>query len=506
MSCHVMTYICVRFLENSLHNKLIIYKNMINRADIILITGPSSSGKSTLANIICNHTNASKLNTKQLNIKSGQEFSKKYFAEELKQASELINKNLKSINDISIELKKIDSKILSKIWLEINEKRKKCKLTDFLDILYKNYDLEVNQIINSGGRCVIDHNIFLDPFPERKNIFLKYFAWPQSNFIVINLYSNLSNIVINTLERNQRFYNFINSQHPLSTNIEEKILKEDTKKGSSFNIFRQPLRTLENVASLYKFDQEKSSNALEFIPTKEFKKIIKLIFFEQVRLIGFLVFKKFPFTHIIDNELLQLHSSFKFLEEMSLSKSNIYIKFGRTFCNMQIKTNHNFSGEAVYDLINKSPQVTPQVNILDNYKNQLNKNTINRLFANTKKQQKFKLCHNIGDYKNIEKLHLFHYVKISMTKEIDLLVDDLMDKKTPVLAIYPICENQHTKILFTNMTNSSLTMKMEIKSRKKFHLFDNNLIFLAMLYAQLKIKGQLENLYFNYYFVDDLKI
>ena len=162
-----------------------------------------------------------------------------------------------------------------------------------------------------------------------------------------------------------------------SFGIEEKILKEDTKKGSSFNIFRQPLRTLENVASLYKFDQEKSSNALEFIPTKEFKKIIKLIFFEQVRLIGFLVFKKFPFTHIIDNELLQLHSSFKFLEEMSLSKSNIYIKFGRTFCNMQIKTNHNFSGEAVYDLINKSPQVTPQVNILDNYKNQLNKNTIN---------------------------------------------------------------------------------------------------------------------------------
>ena len=229
---------------------------------------------------------------------------------------------------------------------------------------------------------------------------------------------------------------------------------------------------------------------------------MKIIFFEQAKLIGFLVFKKFPFTHIIDNELLQLHCSFKFLEERYLSKSNVYIKSSRTFCDIQIKANHNFSGEAIFDLINKSTQI----NILDSKKNRLNKNTINIFFDNTKKQQKFKLCYSIIEYKRIKNLHLFYSLKITMMQEIDLLVDDLMHKKTPVLAIYPIAQNQHTKILFTNIVNSSLTMKIEIKSQKNFHLFENNLIFLAILYARLKIKGKLENLYFNYNFVDDLKI
>ena len=279
-------------------------------------------------------------------------------------------------------------------------------------------------------------------------------------------------------------------------------MKADAKKGNSFNIFRQPLRILENVASIYKFDQDKSINSLEFIPTEEFKKIIKVIFFEQAKLIGFLVFKKFPFSHIIDSELLQLHSSFKFLEEMSLSKSNVYIKSSRTFYDIQIIANHNFSGETIFDLINKSTQI----NIFDSKKNRLNKKTINIFFDNTKKQEKFELCHNITGYMYVKKLRLFHSLKINMIKEIDLLVDDLIHKNTPLLAIYPISQNQHIKILFTNLINSSLTMKLEIKYQKNFHLFDNNLIFLAMLYTRLKIKGKLENLYFNYNFVDDLEI
>jgi ABC-type iron transport system FetAB ATPase subunit len=37
---------------------------MINNANIILITGPSSSDKSTLANMICQLTKSVKLNTK----------------------------------------------------------------------------------------------------------------------------------------------------------------------------------------------------------------------------------------------------------------------------------------------------------------------------------------------------------------------------------------------------------------------------------------------------------
>ncbi|MEI6187334.1 MAG: hypothetical protein WCP46_02385, partial [Alphaproteobacteria bacterium] len=76
-------------------NDVISESKIFNGYRILVISGPSSSGKSSIANIICKFdASFIKLNTKKINITSEKMLSHKYFANELDVASIIIGKKL----------------------------------------------------------------------------------------------------------------------------------------------------------------------------------------------------------------------------------------------------------------------------------------------------------------------------------------------------------------------------------------------------------------------------
>ena len=469
---------------------------MNNSTNIILITGSSSTGKSTLANTICLTSKTVKLNTKSLSTISSQEFSQKFFTSELEDAFKITRKKFTSLYDISLEFKKTNNNKLLKVWERIKKKHEKYGLSDFLEILYKNYAKEVKNINSHNYTCIIDNNIFLAPFPARKNIFLKNLPWPQAKFKIINLYCDLHTMLTNNFTRNERFFEFVKTQAS-EVHLEKKLLKQDISKGFSHNTFRQPLRTIENLALLYEVTQNHSSNILEAISTKEFLKIIKVVLFEQVKLIGFLLFRKFTFTHIIDNELIQLNKHFKYLKKVDSSKPWVFIKEKRCFYDLQIVTDHNLNQNNLHKIINK----IGKVNIKNVSKNKASREFIYKKFLNVHKQEKNELP--IKDKtilkENNNKIYVLKYLTINNSKIVNKLIVDILNKKQNVGVIFPVSKKHYTKIIFHNLSNNTLTMNMSYSCKNKaFDEFDNNLIFLAILYSKLKNKVKFERLYFDY--------
>jgi len=86
---------------------------IFNKYRILVISGPSSSGKSSIANMICKFdTSFVKLNTKKINVNSEQMLSHKYFDKELDAASIIVGKKLINASDVFGEAQKCINKAL----------------------------------------------------------------------------------------------------------------------------------------------------------------------------------------------------------------------------------------------------------------------------------------------------------------------------------------------------------------------------------------------------------
>ena len=140
---------------------------------ILLVCSATSTGKSTLAQEICKaELNFVKLNTKLITHLTHEQLSKENFNSEMQEASLLLKSPIKTIREILLQSKIANDKNLLKIQYAIESKLKKSDPQDYFNALYQNYCLAVKDLIASGKNCVIDHNIFLDPYPIRKNIFI----------------------------------------------------------------------------------------------------------------------------------------------------------------------------------------------------------------------------------------------------------------------------------------------------------------------------------------------
>ncbi len=474
---------------------------IFGNASVILICGPSSAGKSTLANLICELCpNFLKLNTKEININSEIEFSSLYFSKYLDQATKIINRKIYRINEIIIEQKKQNNKLLNYLYNSLLLEFQGLSEEKFLKILYQNYFKEVETILAKGNKCIIDHNIFLDPFPIKKNIFLEFFKVFENDFKIINIYSNFENILLNTLERNKRFYHFLSNNNPINESTNQ-LIESDIKKGFSYYIFRQPLRTIENLSLLFKIDKNSDGKILQSIPAEDFKKMLTIVKYEQQKLIGFLVFKKYIFTHIEDKELIEFRWDFAYLNEISDNQDFLFIKEKRFLCDFQIITNCNLREEDTNKLnLNKK--------LLD-LRNEINsfdlKYKINSLINNIELNKSFSMKN--FEIKTINNLNNDPLYIISSFSQNDLtivenIIKDITERIGNRLVLYPVAENIFIKILINNESINFIKIIVYFfeglnQILKKFEDFDNNLIFLSKLYAGLKLNNKFNNIKFK---------
>jgi energy-coupling factor transporter ATP-binding protein EcfA2 len=474
---------------------------IFGNASVILICGPSSAGKSTLANLICELCpNFLKLNTKEININSEIEFSSLYFSKYLDQATKIINRKIYRINEIIIEQKKQNNKLLNYLYNSLLLEFQGLSEEKFLKILYQNYFKEVETILAKGNKCIIDHNIFLDPFPIKKNIFLEFFKVFENDFKIINIYSNFENILLNTLERNKRFYHFLSNNNPINESTNQ-LIESDIKKGFSYYIFRQPLRTIENLSLLFKIDKNSDGKILQSIPAEDFKKMLTIVKYEQQKLIGFLVFKKYIFTHIEDKELIEFRCDFAYINEISDNQDFLFIKEKRFLCDFQIITNCNLREEDTNKLnLNKK--------LLD-LRNEINsfelKYKINSLINNIELNKSFSMKN--FEIKTINNLNNDPLYIISSFSQNDLtivenIIKDITERIGNRLVLYPVAENIFIKILINNENINFIKIIVYFfeglnQILKKFEDFDNNLIFLSKLYAGLKLNNKFNNIKFK---------
>lgn len=474
---------------------------IFGNASVILICGPSSAGKSTLANLICELCpNFLKLNTKEININSEIEFSSLYFSKYLDQATKIINRKIYRINEIIIEQKKQNNKLLNYLYNSLLLEFQGLSEEKFLKILYQNYFKEVETILAKGNKCIIDHNIFLDPFPIKKNIFLEFFKVFENDFKIINIYSNFENILLNTLERNKRFYHFLSNNNPINESTNQ-LIESDIKKGFSYYIFRQPLRTIENLSLLFKIDKNSDGKILQSIPAEDFKKMLTIVKYEQQKLIGFLVFKEYIFTHIEDKELIEFRWDFAYLNEISDNQDFLFIKEKRFLYDFQIITNCNLREEDTNKLnLNKK--------LLD-LRNEINsfdlKHKINSLINNIELNKSFSMKN--FEIKTINNLNNDPLYIISSFSQNDLtivenIIKDITERIGNRLVLYPVAENIFIKILINNENINFIKIIVYFfeglnQILKKFEDFDNNLIFLSKLYAGLKLNNKFNNIKFK---------
>lgn len=468
-------------------NDVILESKIFNEYRILVISGPSSSGKSSIANIICKFDNSFiKLNTKKINITSEQMLSHKYFAQELDVASIIIGKKLASVSDVFAEAQKCSNKAL----LDIS-KTLSIKLSDFdpqvyLDILYQNYVVEVEVILERGNRCIIDHNIFLDPHPLKMDIFFKHFRHLDGALKVINIYSNFENIILNTLDRNNRFYDFVNMHERINSSKTE-LERLDEQMGFSHLVFRQPLRIIENLFSMYRFTDSHSTKTLQIIRGGDLQKMLDIAQYEQEKLIGFLVYKNYIFTHIPYEELLSFRSDFV----IPITDRDIYVEDERFRYDVQLITDYNLNDSNFLNSLTSSKDRVMDCRSETNTQLLLQK--INILHAKVQRDMAILLEGRGKDlFTDSDECPLYVINNFLDNSVLNDIVEDLMSRRGKRSIQYPIAVNVYSQILLNNEALYSIEMQVSFSEEagsKDFQEYDNNLIFLARLYSALKLNG-----------------
>lgn len=453
---------------------------------ILLICGPSSSGKSSLANMICEIDGSFvKINTKEINVKTEIDFTKKYFLNELHEASKITGKSLEKINDIFIESKKMKNDYLLQLTRSLALKLERIDKKIYFDILYFNYKQVVVSLLSKNKRCIIDHNIFLDSTGLRKEIFFKKFLSFKNSLKIISIYTYLERILLNNIKRNERFYDFISSTSD-DKNKYEIVSNFDKKSGFSNIIFRQPLRILENYFNLYRVTSKPSKNYLQKIDKSTFKKIFKISDFEQRKLIGFLISNNYLFSHIPNSELINLSKEYAYLNTVN---GTIYISSEKSDINLQLLIDRKF--------------VKKDVEILSNFKGDTLefKDRDNAFFLSEKINCLLKAIEN-PKYKNLEekynqynnKFVVDDFKKIYHDDCLNRLINKLLKYKE-IFVIYPInhCFNS---VIYLSVNKQELKLIYNNINKHSFGNNDFDLVFLGTLFAFIKSNEKLCNFQF----------
>jgi hypothetical protein len=473
-----------------------------NYKKVLLICAPSSSGKSLISSLLNNlDPNFVKLNTKVLAEKTRIEISQKYFAAELAAASEYFEQPIHTVMQLFQMAYNTQSVVIKAICDGIRRKESFLGDAYCYEYLYKNYFSGAQEIIQKPANCIIDHNIFLDPFPERKNTFLKYFSYFKDNLKILNLFNPIENTLLNVLGRNKRFFAFALT-HKSGQKVENEICAQDTQKGYSFLTFRQPLRLLEDWASMYDISTIKSlyTPMIQQIKGEDFQSIINIAHYEQEKLIGVLCFKNYPASYIHSDELITLKKKYAYLSQIGKG-SIVYISEKRFNYDYRVAVDHdiinnlfNKKYKQILDIVSLWPTGEQTYDLRTLKESDRVRDLIREIEIKINQQRGFLLSYT--DFVNIQDRNLqlpdIHIIQsfLNSKKIIEvfnhIITNILLIRYSQKKVFYPISQRHYTCATIRLSYENNMIIEMYSSSKKKIYQHDNNLIFLGKLYTHIK--------------------
>jgi hypothetical protein len=265
---------------------------------ILLINGPTSSGKSSIANLLCESDfSFQKLNTKKIASDVLKNHEKKYFESDLKYASSLIGQPVPNVKTLTYFCENSENSEIYSLYQKVHKKIEEMSCSLFQE-LYTAFRDEAISLTSGGENCVIDHNIFLDPYPYRNQVFFKLFRDFGETFKSLTLYTNVEQIFQNNLRRNHKFIEFAEKFSSWKDAF-EIMDAEESKAGQTFLHYRQPMQVIQNLQLHYRIrtDEDQNGELLEVIKREDFLSLISKIELAQSHLMGYLIRKGYPLVH-----------------------------------------------------------------------------------------------------------------------------------------------------------------------------------------------------------------
>ena len=286
----------------------------------LLVIGTTLKSQIYFVKKICsNIPNLVYVDTKKVFEKTCKSISSDYFYNELSFFQKFTNKKFVDYLDLLYFIQKLQH---SEIQLLYKDFYKKAQYVNNI-ILYRYYEdlyLEINKLINKGKNCIFIENIYNDPYPERNEVFFKFFNILGDNFKNLHIYTDISTTIRNSINNNN---NIINS-----------FLSKKSIKKSGDN-FEHPLFTLELFPLLYEITEKPDKNIFEQITGKSLKNAYLESIYQAKKLLGFFVSKQIPYFYHKQSILNEIGKSFLYLKDFK-DNSNLYIINKRTSYNYNI--------------------------------------------------------------------------------------------------------------------------------------------------------------------------
>lgn len=463
---------------------------------LLVICAPTSSGKSLLSSLLCKSSlNFIKLNTKAVDLQTRLEVSKTYFQKELEEASLIFGIKLQTAMELFTLCENENNPALERICERIRRIEASLPVDYCYDYLYANYFRAVLDIVENGKNCVLDHNFFLDPYPFRKNHFFRHFAPIKHNTRILQLYNLPENTLLNLVKRNEKFQSFISASQG-GFEAEKSVLNESVLKGYSAINFRQPLRLLENWASMYAINQEESpvEGVLDKLSVRTLFQLVEIAKYQQEKLVGLIFAYSYPAPHIASSREHFFQDALELLNTLEVDGS-VYIRDKKFEYDYFILIDNDLLQKSkrakIFKLLEEWPLGPVELYSLTQIEKSSRNRKVDSLLQEIKKNQRYTLCKWVSenfdrdDFRNkvffIESMDKWLSVEHIILKTLS----ELEKGVTKVTIVFPIDEENYSCIELQIDEKNTLLVELSSSSKKSLNHHANNLVMLGKLLSRV---------------------
>lgn len=318
---------------------------MNKQGKVLLVTGTSLRNQYDFVENFCqNNVDFIPLNTIKLFNNVVKEITREYFSEDIKRANELINIKHDNFLELLFYLQKINDPSITDFYKEYY---KKIQLINKI-ILYRIYEsffLHSKQITSSGKHCILTENIFIDPYPLRKDIFYSFFDMYGENFKIVNIYTDIETSIIQLIESSNNFIKYVFSKKTGYSAYKKNIKLEETY-GYPVNRYEDPLFTLELFPLLYNISNKepKNSYSLQEITGTRLKDIYSKAINQNKKLFGLSILKQYPHFYYKYSIINEVGKKFLFIKNFKKNEM-VYFTSNKVDSHYNIiQSNHLING------------------------------------------------------------------------------------------------------------------------------------------------------------------
>lgn len=316
---------------------------------VLLLTGTSYIDQEKVLKFIIDYdTNFVRLNQEAIFYKVACEISDEYFSKDMRFVDKVTCKQHLNYLDLLYFLQKTHNKKLSKLYSVVNSKS---QLANEIIIfrLYKEYFIEVKKIIDSGKNCIFIENIFYDPFPRRKDIFFDYFKFFADDFKILNVYTSIKTIILQTKIINQEFIEYVLSNRNAQSAYED-LIKVSINGVQSSHRLENPLFNFELYPLMFNIckTQDSGDHKFEVLTGIELKMTYEVSVLEMKKILGFMVLKSYPTFYQKVSILNEISSQFLYTKEFN-DEDQLYVINKRLIFDYNL----NMESASVADELNK---------------------------------------------------------------------------------------------------------------------------------------------------------